>query len=188
MPSICLLLRSSFCLVTYHKGLIDGVWLSFWQVIPSLWRTAESLLKWSLGSQSPSLPKPVYPGYWVCSQTQSPTASKRIPFHIDGAHCAPGNVQSFSNGFIPLPRSMSQQYLIMEVCGEFLGYHGLVFGQMCIVNCGTLQTQMCAFLNYVFKACTHQIRHEIELRCKNVKKSVCDIFTWRMHTASDANF
>lgn len=43
--------------------------------------------------------------------------------------------QSFRNSFILLPRSMSWHDLIIEVYGEFLERHGLLYGLTCTENC-----------------------------------------------------
>ena len=77
---------------------------------------------------------------WLAKTRKSPVHSKRLPFHKYWGHCAPGNILSFINGFIPLAWSMAGHNVIAEVCREFLGLH---------VNGGTLYIQVCAFLNHV---------------------------------------
>ncbi len=50
---------------------------------------------------------------------------------------------------VPFPRSVSRYNPVSEVYRQFLGLHGLVCALTCIVSCGTLYRQVCAFPNYV---------------------------------------
>lgn len=89
-----------------------------------------SLLEWLLGYRSPPLVR-----VWTVSQpAKNPGGFKHLPFNnynILALICA------------------STQNIIVEVYTELLGLHGLVYALTCSVNCGTLFTQVCTFLNYV---------------------------------------
>lgn len=81
---------------------------------------------------------------------KSPDGSKRLLFHIHGGHCAPGNTRSFRNYFIALtPRSLPRHSFIAEVCKELRGLHGVDFVPTRSVNCGILDAQVRAILNFV---------------------------------------
>jgi hypothetical protein len=49
----------------------------------------------------------------------------------------------------PSPDFVSKHNPVSGLYKQFLRPHGLVFALTCIVNCGTLYRQVCAFLNHV---------------------------------------
>ena len=53
------------------------------------------------------------------------------------------------NILVPFPRSVTRNNPVLELYGQFLQPHVLVFALTCTVNCRTLYRQVCAFLNHV---------------------------------------
>lgn len=105
----CFLLTVALVSRLHYKDLIDKVllrWSSFWQVLPSLLRTPETLFKWSFGSWSSQWPGPcclVTIFGWTTKSRKTHDGSKCLLFHNCWGSCTPGNSQSFRSGFIPCP-------------------------------------------------------------------------------------
>ena len=59
------------------------------------------------------------------------------------------DLQYCRNVLVLFPRSVPRHNPVLELYGQYLRPHGLVFALICTVNCGTLCRQLCAFPNHV---------------------------------------
>ena len=80
---------------------------------------------------------------WAASSRKRLCASKCLPFKNDGGHCVLGDLQCSINVLVPFPRSVPRHNPVLELYGQFLRTHGLVFS----LTCETLYRQ--AFPNHV---------------------------------------
>jgi hypothetical protein len=78
------------------------------------------------------------------------TASSRKGLGGDGDHCVFGDLQFCRNVLVPFPRSVPRHNPVLELDGQFLRPHGLVFALTCTVNCWILYRQVCAFMSNQF--------------------------------------
>ena len=69
------------------------------------------------------------------SSRKSLGGSKFLPFKNDGGHCVLGDLQCCSNVLVPVSRSVPQHNPTLELHGQFLRPHCLVFALTCTVNC-----------------------------------------------------
>ena len=106
-----------------------------------LWSSVRVTIGFLVNSLTKALPQLLS----LASYRKSLGGSRLLPFKNDGGHCVLGDLQLHLLYPSPVPRHNP----VSELYGQFLRPQGLDIAQTCIVNCGTLCRQVCAFPNHV---------------------------------------
>ena len=98
---------------------------------------------------------------------------------VSRGHCVLGDLQYCRHFLLPFPRSVLRHNPVLELYGQFLQPHDLVFDQKCNLNCGTLYRQVCASQNHVQSI--EFTTDGLQSSCRNISRRINGN---RMHLSS----